>query len=69
MKPRIAISEKLQEFLTDYFDEDGNILVDFFCNGKTLSEIGIELTRDKRVILSKFQGMLGELLTIIEDIK
>lgn len=69
MKPRVKISKDLQRFFVDYFDDDSRILIDFFCHNKGMSSIAKDHKCDKRVIHSKWRGMVDELLHIIESIK
>ena len=69
MTQRLIISDSLTQFLTDYFDEDAEYLITFFKTKKSVSEIALEETMDKRRMLKKLSGMITELIAIIEEMK
>jgi len=69
MKPRLTISDKLKQFLYDYFDEDAEYLVEFFINGKKTNQIALERTMRNGTVRNKINEMVSELVTIVEDLK
>ena len=68
-RPVIPFSDKAQNFLLEYFDEDGNYLIDYMLHKKPVHVIAKEVRTDVNKVQRKLKRMIRELINIIERLE
>lgn len=68
-RPVIPFSDKAQNFLLEYFDEDGNYLIDYMLHKKHVAVIAKEIRSDVNRVQKKLKRMIRELIAVIESLE